>query len=139
MKRSPLKRGKAPNKTSAKMDLIIKCEDLMRASLIKERGNFCQLSGRPANGLGLFHILPKGEYPRVRLHPYNLLLVNWLPYHYWWHHDCYKKEMIEELIRKAIGKNYLTELKTINATAPKMDMFRLNLIYESLKQDSDMV
>lgn len=128
-----LKKRKPIKLISDKQKIIKECDNLLRAELIKERGPFCQLSGHPANGLGLFHILPKGLYPRIRFHKFNLLLVNWHPYHYQWHHNAYRREEIEEKIKKILGNDYLQKLKIINATAPKMTILRIKMILEALK------
>lgn len=134
LKRKPykLKRSRLKSK-STKRVLIDDCKTLLRKILIAERGAGCELSGRPANGLGLFHILPEGRYPRISLHPQNLLLVNWHPYHYIWHHDPHRKDEVESKIKRLRGENYKEELLKVNALAPKLTMTQLNNIYVVLK------
>ena len=134
MKRSPLikkfyrlRRSKLKVK-STKRILINDCKDLLRKILVSERGAKCELSERPANRLGLFHIMPEGRYPRISLHPHNLLLVNWFPYHYLWHHDPHRKDEIESKIIRLRGENYKEDLLKVNALAPKLTMTCLNNI-----------
>ena len=50
------------------------------------RGGFDEIDGRPANGLGRFHILEISTNPRLEFVDDNVLLVNWLPHHFNYHH-----------------------------------------------------
>ncbi len=110
--------------------LIDKCKALLRKILKSERGERDEFNGRPSDGsLGLFHIMPEGRYPRISLHPQNLILANWHPYHYIWHHDPHRKDEVESKIKKLRGDNYKEELLKINAIAPKLTMTQLKNIH----------
>jgi len=114
--------------------LIKKIEALIFKQLLKERGARCEICGR-TKGLGLFHILPKSTYPRLRFCKENLLIVCWYPCHYNWHHDYYKAKKIEQRIIKLRGKDYLERLKALNLMTPKLSMFYLRTLYEALKTE----
>lgn len=120
-----MKQKKIKNKSSRKI-LRDEIGKLHLAYLIKKRGNRCQLSGRPANGLGRFHILPVGSNPRLEFADENVLLANWLPYHYLWHHDFVKAQRtVEPLIVKLKGKNYREDLLKIEVIKPRHSEFYL--------------
>jgi len=131
------------NPKSDKMKLITKCESLLRKELIAERGNRCEICGKPRERLyyplSLFHILPKSRYPRLRLYKGNLLLACWSKEYYMpcchnlWHAGGESKKFIEEKIKELKGEDYEKELLLRAKTIPKLDMFQINLIYESLK------
>ena len=142
MRRSPLKRKRYNlkrtrlKKKSVNMELIIEIENLFRESLKRKRGRFCQLCLRRACGpVGLFHILPKGKYPKLRFHEANVLLVGWLPCHSKWHTDYFTGKVIEKRIQELRGRNYEDKLKIIDKGMPKLSMFQLRLIYQSVKQE----
>lgn len=121
-------------KKSSRQRLIEKCEGLIRLTLIKDRGAKCEICGKPDNRVGLFHILPKGKYPRMRFNTYNILLVCWFPCHYSWHHDYHKACGIEKRIKELRGENYKDDIKIIDKTQPKLTIAYLNMLYQSLKE-----
>jgi len=120
---------------SKRMKLIDKCEDLLREILKIERGDKDELTGAPPKMLGLFHILEKGTYPKIRLHKVNLLLVNWFPTHFDWHHNFYKARDIEVLIKQCIGNDYEQRLQLLNRNAPRLDMLALEMRYGELERE----
>jgi len=108
--------------------LIIKMDAIWFKVLKKERGEFDEIDEHPANGLGTFHILCKGNHPRLRYFWENSLLVNWLPHHYNWHHYAHNDEqykVVEKGIIKKRGKNYCNDLLILERSAPKLDANRL--------------
>lgn len=122
-------------KKSERAKLIKKCEDLLREILKIERGNKDELTGAEPNKLGLFHILEKGTYPKIRLHKENVLLVNWFPTHFDWHHNFYKARDIELLMKQRLGNDYEERLKLLNRNAPRLDMLALKMRHEELKRE----
>ena len=124
------------NESSEKMDLIKKCEDLLRAKLKIERGDRCEVCGR-TNKIGLFHILTKEECPRLRLHSYNILLTCWMPCHYYYHQnkDDFRAQRTIAKIKELIGEDYKKKLKALHFIQPKVTMFQLHLTHAALKQE----
>jgi len=137
-KKTPLKRSRKPiRKKSSKMALIAKIEDLIRKELKEERGEVCELCRKETcRPVGLFHILSKGTYPRIRLSKANLLLVGWMPCHYIFHNNPYKAIKIIKRIKELRGKDFEEKLKILDKTMPKLTMHRLNEIYFGYKQSN---
>ena len=94
-----------------------------------KRGSRDELSGRPAKSLGRFHIIPISECPKLEFIDENVLLVNWMPLHYWWHQD-YKKaqRIVEPLIIKLRGPDYRERLLAIDKMQPKRTFFYLKTL-----------
>ena len=146
MKRSNLTRKPFRRKTrkplrkkSTRMLLINKIEDLLRAKLKRERGDICQICGKKTcRPVGLFHILHKGVYPKLRFHEENLLLVGWLPCHHAWHHDYFKARAIESRIKELRGRDYEDLLKIIDKMQPKLSMFQLRLIHKAFEELNEL-
>jgi len=116
-------------KKSPKMKLIDSCESLLRKILILERGDRCEicLTQHPYK-LGLFHILNKKDFPRLRLHADNILLAGWACCHKRFHNDPYfARDVVWPRIAEILGQNWETILKVLNSTLPKLSMFELNL------------
>ena len=110
---------------------------LQYQQLLKERGDRCELSGKPANGLGRFHILAVGSHPRLEFHSENVLLVNWLPLHFWWHHDIIKaKRIVEPLIIELKGKDYREKLLMIEVIQPRLTTTYLRTLLMAYKEMS---
>ena len=127
------------NQESPKMKLIEEIEDLLRAKLKKERGNICQICGKKiCRPVGLFHILSKKDYPRLRFHEFNILLAGWFSCHHDFHHNPYKSPAIIERIKELRGKNYEDRLKIIDKGMPKMTMFYLQNKLMSLKMENNI-
>lgn len=107
-------------KRSSKKKLIDELEELIFEELLEERGKRCQLCGNNKQ-LGLFHILPKGEYPRIRLHKDNLLIAGWFCCHLPWHHDYYvARDRIVPKLKELLGDDYEERLKRLDASLPKL-------------------
>lgn len=109
--------------------------------LVRKRGARCELSGRPPKALGRFHILSVGAHPKLEFCDENVLLVNWLPHHYHWHHSYEKAKEIEKLIIKVSGENYKDRLYVLEKLQQKISMFYLKNLkfwYErELKNEND--
>lgn len=136
MKRSYLKRTKL-RPTSPKGKLIKKIDDYIRGEMIKERGGLCEICCGPGIGLGLFHIMEKGKYPRIRFHKENLLLVGWFCCHYDWHHNFrVARDRIQPRIIQLRGPDYEDRLKVLNVGAPKITATYLRLLYEAYKKEA---
>lgn len=112
--------------------MIDKCETIIREELIKKCGNRCQFCGR-TTGLGLFHILSKGAWPRIRLHKDNLLIVCWFPCHNKFHHDPYHaRDYIFPKIKDIKGEDYELKLWQLNESMPRLTMVELERIHKEL-------
>lgn len=121
-------------KKSERAKLIDKCETLIREQKFKLFGRSCQFCGK-TTGLGLFHILSKGAYPRIRLHEDNLLIACWFPCHHSWHHDpYYARDIIFPRITKICGEGWEERLQQLYRSEPKLNLTRLKEIYEQLKE-----
>ena len=103
--------------------------------LVRKRGAICELSNQPANGLGRFHILSVGAHPRLEFCEENILLVNWLPHHYNWHHSFEKAKEIEKLIMKLRGINYKYRLYALERLQQKQSMFYLRTLKTFFEQE----
>ena len=126
MKRMPIR------KRSSRKKLIDSITDLFRASLIFERGRECEICGSQPFNLGVFHILPVGQYPRMRFTKANVLLSCWEPCHHLWHHDrdlFRKKNKFNDRPAMAkLSEEYINELKKMNVTMPTMTLTRLGML-----------
>jgi hypothetical protein len=132
-----MKRRKRIKRRSTRKILIEKCEALIRQILIKERGTVCQIYNNSTKCLGLFHVLPKGRYPRLYLHRENLLIAGWFCCHLAWHNNYYNsRDRIEPRLKQILGDDYEERLKIRNLTAPKLTMTYLHCLYEALKRES---
>ena len=100
--------------------LIKKCEHLLLKMLMVERGNKCEICGKKKI-LGLFHILPKGKYPRLRFYKENLLIAGWYCCHYQWHHDYYEsRDRIAPRIKQLRGDDYEEKIAKVGEDCPKL-------------------
>lgn len=128
-----MKYKKIKNK-SDRGKLIDKTLTLIREILIIERGPYDELNSKPAKGLGLFHILGKGSHPRLTIYKPNLILVNWMPLHFWHHHDPEKdKKFVEPLLIKRLGEHYRDELLAAEACQPILNMVEIQMQLEVRK------
>lgn len=132
-----MRRKKPLKRRSGKRVIIDQIKTYLRAELIAERGNRCEFSGKPANGLGMFHILPEGRYPRISLSKENILLVNWFPWHYRWHHDPYYKDEIVEKIAKLRGPDWYDRLLALDMISPKLTMHHLKTLLYAYQQPQE--
>jgi len=107
----------------------------MHLKILKfKRGNKSEFTGKTNVVLGRFHILPVSLYPRLEFNDENVLICEWFGVHYDWHHNFYKAKEIEKRIIELRGECYEKNLKKKNAVAPKLDMFRLRLLYIAYQQ-----
>lgn len=130
MKRSPLK-SKSPRQR-----LTEEIEDYLRKILKDERGDRCEVCGRP--NPGLFHILPKGKYPNLRFNRFNILLVCWNPCHDHWHKhrtDSVQGRRVQDKIYELRGREYFEQIQIVDKTSPKLTMSYMGLILQALKQE----
>lgn len=133
MKRTPLKRHKRLRTYSTRGEIIKECLDLIRSRLFRERGNKCEICGRKANNIGLFHILRKGQYPRLRFNKFNILLACWHPCHSVWHHDYFNAPKIEQRIKELRGADYKEKLLVMDKTASRLTMVYLQTYLQALQ------
>ena len=131
MRRKPIR------KISDKGRLVKELDRLFFRVLMAERGQRCEISDRPGKGLTPFHILCKSNYPRIRYSKENVLLVNWLPHHYNWHHytsNDWQFKDVERAVKKLRGEDYQDRLLKLNATMPKHNPTYLNFLKKALLQ-----
>lgn len=108
--------------------------------LVRKRGNRCEISKRPPNGLGRFHILSVGAHPKLEFVDENVLLVNWLPYHYWWHHDIEKaRKFVEPVVIKLRGVDYRERLLAIEKIQSKHSIFYLRTLKMWFEKEANNV
>ena len=138
-RRKPLKKEKPIKRRSERKILLDKCYDYIRKILKIKHNNKCQICGRTANNLGVFHILPRGAYPRIQLLRENLLLVCWFPCHYSFHHDFKKALVIEKRIKEICGEDYEEKLLQANLMHERLTTFNLSVIKEALKQELEQL
>lgn len=119
-------------KRSSKGALIQRTIDLMREIMKLERGEKCEICGKATKDLGVFHIMPVGQYKRIRFYFQNTLLVCWFPCHNDWHHNIFKAREIYKKIQELRGENFEEELKTINKIAPKISIFQIQSTHQAL-------
>ena len=134
MRRSYLRRkGKSP-----RAKLYRELDKIFFKLLKHKRGETCEISGRPANGLGTFHILSKATAPRLRYSEQNCLLVNWLPYHYAHHQHNEGHKLYDECIariKELRGEDYIEKLKMLNSLADHHNTNYLSLLLLAMQQE----
>lgn len=126
-------------KRSKRSKLISRCDKLLLEVLKIERGNKCEIHNKPCAGLGRFHILPVGKYPRLRYSKENVLLAGWFCSHYKWHHSYEDAKEIEKKIIRMKGENYRDKLLILDAGSKKLSMFQLELIETALKANLEVL
>jgi len=120
-------------KRSPRQKLIDEAESITFQILQYQRGSLCEICGGKTDQLGLFHILPKGRYQRLRFHKMNLLLACWFNCHYPWHHDYWiARDVIEPKIKELRGDNYENKLRALDLSAPKLTMTYLQVLIKAL-------
>ena len=128
-------------KKSDRQNIKDKCFALLREILKIERGNKCEVCGRKANNLGLFHIISQAQAPCLIFHRQNLLIMCWQSCHFYWHHNQ-RSVQGQRVLRKIIelrGKNWERDLKSLAAIQPKMSAFQMGMYYEALKSELEFV
>ena len=120
------------------MKIIKDAEDLLRKILIHERGRMCQLCLSSTRHLGMFHILPKKHFSRLRLERKNILLAGWFCCHQEWHDDYYRaRDKYEPRIKALCGEDYEIELKVLNQTLPALNIDRARQYKMKFQQELD--
>jgi len=125
-----------------------KIEKLVKTRIISERGERCELCGKPQSAfhfkLSLFHILSRTQAPRLMYNPENLLLACWspakfyyMPYcHNIWHHadkQDPKYIAIVNKIKQLRGEDYHNKLMALDRISPKLTELQLQIIYNAYK------
>lgn len=122
-------------KENPRTKLIEEIDDLLLEIIKYERGERCEICGGSYN-LGLFHILPKGRYPRIRFYKQNLLIAGWYCCHFLWHHDYYiARDRIAPKIRQLRGDNYEEELTKLDVTASPLTEMHLKMLKRALGKE----
>lgn len=135
-RKTGLKRSQIKKKSSRAL-IIDGIENFLRAKLKKERGSICQICGRErCRPVGLFHILPKGNYPKLRFYEGNLLLVGWFTCHKNWHTNYFKAKAMESRIMELVGRDFEEHLKIIDKTVPKLTMTYLQNLLLAYKMEA---
>jgi hypothetical protein len=94
----------------------------------------------PANGLGRFHILSTGSHPKLRYVDDNVLLVNWLPWHYGHHHWGLTDPRCKTILNKIVqlrGENWREKLLEHERYIGRMDMLYLRCLIETMRKELD--
>ena len=106
--------------------------------LKRDRGDVCEISGRPVNGLGRFHILEVSTNPRLEFVDENVLLVNWLPHHFNWHHygeGSPRNALTLKRIKELRGDDYREKLKERERYCGTMDMLYLMALKTTMQKE----
>jgi hypothetical protein len=120
------------------MKLIKKTEDVIREEYRIIYGDICQICGKHTKQAGLFHILDKRRYPKIRLHKINLLWVGWYCCHYPFHHDPYEaRDRIIPKIQEIRGVDFEDQLKALDKMQGRQDMTYLELRYIQAQEELD--
>ena len=131
------KSRKVRRKKNPRTKLIEKLDKVLFEILLYERGERCEICGG-SQQLGLFHILPKGRFQRIRFNKQNVLIAGWYCCHYLWHHDFYiARDRIAPKIRELRGENYEIELRQIDLTAPPLTELYLKTLLKALEKERD--
>jgi hypothetical protein len=118
--------------------LIEEADKLLFQILCYERGERCEICGKPSAKLGLFHILPKGAYPKIRFRKVNILLAGWFCCHLPWHHNYYEaRDRIEPRIKELRGVDYENKLRAMDLCAKTLSTERIRLTVMSFRRDLD--
>jgi hypothetical protein len=136
-----MKFRKSIKKISDRGRLRKECGKLHFELLKLKRGETDEITGQPANGLGRFHILEVSTNPRLEFVDENILLVNWLPHHFNYHHygpasdrNAFTMRRIAEL-RGPTWKEDLREREKYVGTMDKMYLLCLiNKFKQELKE-----
>jgi hypothetical protein len=111
---------------------------LLLEKLKKDRKNEgrCEICGRKGV-VGKFHILSVGSHPRLEFVEKNILLTDWFPCHYAWHHhgphDPRTKHILDRIM-KLLGDNWEQELREIENAQGKHDGLYLLALYQDLNE-----
>ena len=119
------------NERSKRGKRIIECDKLFRQVILLKRKNVCEWCSKRKN-LQVAHILPKGRYPRIRYHEWNVLLLCFYCHIIKWHRSPLEAV---EFMKKLRGGKYENDLKILNQTAARMTTFQLELVIVALRQE----
>jgi hypothetical protein len=106
--------------------------------LKKRRGLRCEISGKTPNQLGRFHILEVSTHPRLEFADENILLVNYLPYHFCWHHYGAHDKRNEFTLGRIIelrGKDWKEHLLERENFTSRMDGLYLMALLGTMKKE----
>ena len=112
--------------------------DLHFQILKLKRGERDELTGKPANGLGRFHILEVSTNPRLEFCDENVLLVNWLPHHFNYHHygpASKRNEFTMKRIVELRGHDWREKLLAREKWAGRCDKLYLFALRESMRNE----
>ena len=129
---------RAVSKLSDRGKLIKACDKLHFEILKLKRNARDEISGMPASGLGRFHILSTGAHPRLRYVDDNVLLCNWYPFHFGWHHWGANDPRNNAIIKKIVelrGADYEQKLLERERFTGRMDTLYLCAIKESMTKE----
>lgn len=127
-----IKKRKYIKKTPRKK-AIDDCEAMVFEILKYKRGAKCELCGGK-NQLGLFHILPKGRFQRLRFHKQNLLIAGWYCCHFDWHQTfIIARDKIEPRIKELRGNDYEVILRGLDLLQPKLTITYLTTLKAALE------
>lgn len=122
-------------KKSPRTKLIEEADRLLFEILCLKRGKRCEICGGRQK-LGLFHIMPKGRYPRIRFHKRNLLIAGWFCCHYIWHHDyMLTRDRIVPRVKELRGNTYEDKLRVTDLGAKSITMVYLSALVRALKRE----
>lgn len=111
-----MKRYKKLKKKSAKKILRDEVGALHLKYLKLKRNNedTCDICGKQTKQLGRFHIMPVGKYPKLEFFDNNILLTDWMPCHYAWHHSFAQARGIDMFLKEKLGEDYELHFKAID-------------------------
>jgi len=116
--------------------LIEDIEKILYQILCYERGERCEICGATHTKLGLFHIMPKGHYQRIRFYKQNLLIAGWFCCHLPWHHSFFiARDKIYPRIQELRGENFEEELRALDLTARSLDTVDRKMLKRALEKE----
>ena len=130
------KRRKSIKRVSSRQAVIKFCDKLLFEILKIERGNRCEICGRP--NPAPHHILEKGTYPRLRFVKQNILLLCWMPCHFAIHHYTHENpayKRVQEGIERLLGADYREQLLVAEKMQSQQNMTNLGFLRMALKQE----
>ncbi len=128
-----LKRSRLKVKTTKSL-LLKDCTKLFNKIILKERINKCEWCGRTKR-LNIGHILPKGQYPRLRYFKQNVILFCFPCHPPRWHNNPLEaaKFMLETR-----GENYREKLLVYDKILPRLTNIQIGLYILAFKQEINL-
>jgi len=147
MKRSWIKRSKSSLKRTPLRKKSFKKllrEEVGKAQLeylrlFRHNEHICDICRHYRPFLSRFHILPIGQYPKMEFVDENVLLTDWLPCHYKWHHEYEQAKAIEARIMELRGLHYKEKLIARNAMQPKQTEMILSCKLHWYKMEAEIL